>query len=360
MMSKEAHSLRVTIVCGSLDPGRDGVGDYSRVLACALAERGHHIELLSLADRNIKASTASVDASGIRMLRTNAAERPADWTAIRDHIVGARPDFLSFQFVPWSYGHRGVSLNLGSHLRGLTNTTRWQVMCHELWLTDGPLRHRLLGRVQRASIQRVLRQLDPAVIHASTLSNVSLLGGIGFAATKLPLYGNLPAPKHPRTTGSPVPEVLFFGELPPAREWPAYIGALNHATRYQGPLRITVAGGREDPRTRFVRTLNAAGLPAENAGFLDELQLSELFNRVTVGVSRNDGRTVGKSGSLHAMLEYGLPVWAPQLGQSPDLDFRPDRVFVDLDVALATPHVGYKSALPTSADAFIDSLRRHV
>ena len=40
--------MKLIFICGSLEPGRDGVGDYTRRLAGELIRQGHQIAIIAL------------------------------------------------------------------------------------------------------------------------------------------------------------------------------------------------------------------------------------------------------------------------------------------------------------------------
>ena len=46
--------MRIVFLCGSLEQGRDGVGDYTRKLAGQLIRCGHNVVAVSLNDNYIK------------------------------------------------------------------------------------------------------------------------------------------------------------------------------------------------------------------------------------------------------------------------------------------------------------------
>ena len=48
-----AAGMRIAFLCGSLEPGRDGVGDYTRGLAEELQRQGHEVIIIALRDRFI-------------------------------------------------------------------------------------------------------------------------------------------------------------------------------------------------------------------------------------------------------------------------------------------------------------------
>src|SRR5207253_4173313 len=59
--------VRVTFICSSLEPGRDGVGDYSRRLAYALERQGHAAQLVGLNDRHLSVDEDGVDHTTVRL-----------------------------------------------------------------------------------------------------------------------------------------------------------------------------------------------------------------------------------------------------------------------------------------------------
>ena len=49
--------MKICFICGSLEPGKDGVGDYSRRLAGELIRLGHQASIISINDSFV----ASID-----------------------------------------------------------------------------------------------------------------------------------------------------------------------------------------------------------------------------------------------------------------------------------------------------------
>ena len=43
--------MKIVFLCGSLEPGRDGVGDYTRMLAAEIIRKGHNAAIVALADK---------------------------------------------------------------------------------------------------------------------------------------------------------------------------------------------------------------------------------------------------------------------------------------------------------------------
>jgi Trk K+ transport system NAD-binding subunit len=52
--------MKIAFICGSLEPGRDGVGDYTRRLAGELVKQQHEVLVIAFNDRQIKDTLKAV------------------------------------------------------------------------------------------------------------------------------------------------------------------------------------------------------------------------------------------------------------------------------------------------------------
>ena len=166
--------MKLVILCGSLEPGKDGVGDYSRRLARHCRENGHSVIVVSLNDQWISAN--DVDVNEIRLTRNNSW--PSRMNVLQCRLETFRPDWISVQFVPYAYHHRGFCSELVFHLSSIHIQVQWELMFHELWLglnsTDS-LKFRLTGWMQRRAALRLHRALRPSVTHTQSTAYVSFL-----------------------------------------------------------------------------------------------------------------------------------------------------------------------------------------
>ena len=109
----------VALVCGRLEPGHDGVGDYTRTLAGACAQAGVQVALIGLNDSHVKGSATREDC-GYPVLRLPARANWADNVPVAaDFINEMGLKWVSFQFVPYSYGKRGLVSGLAEKLEPL-------------------------------------------------------------------------------------------------------------------------------------------------------------------------------------------------------------------------------------------------
>ena len=158
--------MQVIFLCGSLEPGRDGVGDYVRRLAMELMQQGHQSGAVALNDKHITHEISSVQQAALQELPV--LRLPSVWPANKRFEHAQRwiddfgPDWLSLQFVPFSFHSKGLPLDLASRLASLGRGRSWHIMIHELWVgmdCESPLKHKLWGSIQRLLILCVTRWL---------------------------------------------------------------------------------------------------------------------------------------------------------------------------------------------------------
>ncbi|QIL75338.1 glycosyltransferase family 4 protein [Hymenobacter sp. HDW8] len=115
--------MNIVFLCGALEPGRDGVGDYSRKLAGALVEKGHQVALAALKDGHVPAVTEGIQLSDeveVPVLRV-----PASWPAAqrfsraKEWIGRINPEWVSVQFVPYAFQAKGLPYAFAQDLKSL-------------------------------------------------------------------------------------------------------------------------------------------------------------------------------------------------------------------------------------------------
>ena len=131
--------MNILFITPSLEPGKDGVGDYTLRLAGALWEKGIHVFCISLADRYVPPKTeldfrapfVKSDALGILRLSADIPwkKRILILQAIIDDFC---PDWVSLQYVPYGFDQRGLPFGLPKRLSLLRGDFQWHLMFHEL------------------------------------------------------------------------------------------------------------------------------------------------------------------------------------------------------------------------------------
>jgi Glycosyl transferase 4-like domain len=328
--SEGTSPLRILLISPSLEPGKDGVGDYTLRLAETLREKGVRVCCLSLADRFIAPDSkmnveASQDEGAMRTIRLSAATGWSERIASLQLLIDSfQPDLISLQYVPYGYQSKGLPWMLAGRLSSLCGNFRWHVMFHELWIGWGkqaPVRERLLGLLQAGIVRQIYRKLRP-VSSTSNPQHQSLLEGLGIQSDLLPLFSNIP-----RTVDIGAIQRLtsdFFLERPRS-EW-LLLGSFGAVySDFSGARWIQWIASRSQAaglkvafwfigHSSRMRDQTIAGLKRK---FGDQISILDLGPRepevisgflqfVDAGIVTTPPEILGKSGVAASMREHGL------------------------------------------------------
>jgi hypothetical protein len=370
----------------------DGVGDYTRLLASQLVDRGHLCFLVALADPHVAELTRGEVATSQRpmpLLRIPVTapwpERIAQANAARDSFA---PDWISFQLVPYAYDPRGLCFGLGAHFRAIAGDSASQIMFHEIWIGEAegvPLKRKLVGRVQRYIIRDVLQKLRPRVIHTHTPLYRFLLGKLGFEAKLLPLFANISCPGNAKIDPAWLAEkwpagwgkinasgrgdwwiFVLFGSIHPEWDGEEFVRRASAAAKRAGKscafISIGRAGAEGERTLQNMRRHEDASWMNLNLGPQSPADISQCLLAADFGVSPVPPEYLSKSGTAMAMLEHGLPVIvtrpAYRYRNCPEQLLEPDQKNVitgfDFESARKTEP---RQVLPQITEQFIAELR---
>lgn len=321
--------MKLLFFCGSLEPGRDGVGDYTRRLAGECAGRGHDCTVIALHDPAAPRPSDQTSEE-VRLIRLPAAAAWAGRIATaRRHLQRFSPDWVSWQFVAQAFHPRGflpaALLQGAAELRG----PRCHLMMHELWLgleRGAAWRARALGWLQRRGVLCLLDQLRPDCLQTSNATYQSALGREGYGAEVLGLFGNVPvaadfpgrvstlAGWRPGPAGGPAPLVaVTFGTLHPQWQPAATVDWLRATAARLGRTALLIALGRTGAHAPAILDgFRQQGIGVAETGELVEASVSHLLQAADLGIAPHPWALIGKSGAAAAMLDHGLPVLVPR------------------------------------------------
>ncbi|MGF1452338.1 MAG: hypothetical protein ACFB21_09740, partial [Opitutales bacterium] len=175
--SDVSSDLAILFICGCLEPGADGVGDYTRRLAAEAARNGFSVGCLALNDRKQPRAPLAIepivdqeqDTSFFLWRFSSQVPWQQRSEAARKLVEEFKPQRISLQFVPTSFDLKGLPFRLLECVRHLLKACpaeRWQIMFHELWLgVEGSdtFKRRVGGRLQQSLLLSLLRMLRGAV-----------------------------------------------------------------------------------------------------------------------------------------------------------------------------------------------------
>ncbi len=329
--------MRLVFLCSGLEPGRDGVGDYARLLAAHCAAQGHEVRLASVRDPFCAAATKS----GMEFRAPDIFQNPAEARELAVWLHEFRPDWASVQFTPFGFHPRGLGGKRASFLREIQPAaTRRHIMLHEIWLQpgrDGPLRHRALGWAQRRSVDAWINTgWKPEVIHTQARLHRVRLQARGANVELLPLCSTIPpqdiSPSSARLMV--VQHLIKAGSLPQSIDesaiWLGHFGTLHNQEWDFSKFAATVSelAAQVGKRVCFHalgrgQTIARAWAEAARAvpkadfhvhGELPEEKISVMMKACNAAFTSTPWDIVEKSGTVAAWRAMGVPVLVARVG----------------------------------------------
>ena len=153
--------MKVIFVCGCLEPGKDGVGDYTRRLACGLISQNVQVGIIAINDGFLgeyKEELQLPESFQIPTLRipkvyndTTKIDQAKKWVDTHN------PEWLSLQFVPYSFHTKGLPFQLRKQLNTIGGSKKWHIMIHELWIgmnIESSFKTKSIGKIQKILIKK--------------------------------------------------------------------------------------------------------------------------------------------------------------------------------------------------------------
>jgi glycosyltransferase involved in cell wall biosynthesis len=324
--------VKIVFLCASLEPGRDGVGDYTRRIASECATLGHECTAIALYDPHVPNESETVE-DGVNLVRLPATET---WSSkhisrISARVKEAEPRWVSWQFVAYGYHPKGLVPSglreLAARLRG----PRSHMMLHELWIgleSDSRRWPRVVGWSQRAGLLKLLRTYPPDCLHTSNPTYQAELARHGMTAGVLGLFGNVPVVAAqpggvdilsrfvPAAAGAARSTWLIgvmFGTLHPQWRPEATIEWLLATASRRGLQPAIIAAGRIGGHgAAILERFSQRNILVCITGEQDGRTVSQLLRAADYGIAPHPWALIGKSGSAAALLEHGLPVVVPR------------------------------------------------
>ena len=309
--------MRILFICGSLEPAKDGVGDYVRRFAGELIRLGHEISVIAMNDQFIMSAWQGLqesESSSISVFRI-----PALWSNKRKYPEAKKwidtfdPEWISLQFVPFSYQARGLTFGLSTMLKKLGEERKWHMMFHELWVgmnKFGPKKHILWGWIQRQLIKSMIRNINPNFVHTHTHYYKLQLAKHGFESHLIELFGNIPVIKQFNETKIEN-EIVFiaFGTLYPGAPIDEFTKEAELYSKVNKVnVSITLIGINGAEQERWKKACSDHNLKIKILGQQSIGEVSRALANSAIGITTTAQKLVEKSGSVAAMKEHRLPV----------------------------------------------------
>jgi hypothetical protein len=318
-MTHQGNNFSIVFLCSALEPGRDGVGDYSRRLAAVLIKDNNQCAIISINDRYVTDNfegAQSIDNVDVPVLRiASTLTNQERFAAAKCYIDKLAPQWISLQFVPFGFHVKGLKTGLSKLLLSLNTLARWHVMIHELWVgmdKESPVKHIAWGWMQKKLIGSLLKNLQPAIITTQSQLYKLHLAKMGCDAHYLPLFSNIPnsiTQAQYIKTGSENVSMVIFGNIhhgAPVHAFAHEVAAYTKEFNINPTLKLLGHCGPE--QDNWIKQWQSAGLQVAVIGKQPAERISAELKSADIGITTTPVIITDKSGSFAAMREHGLPV----------------------------------------------------
>ncbi|MDX1953702.1 MAG: hypothetical protein SFY81_16145 [Verrucomicrobiota bacterium] len=316
-------ALKIAFLTGCLERGKDGVGDFTQDLAASLEKRGMTTMVISLCEPELNQAKASERA--VRIPRSlPLGER---FNLVESHLGKFSPGIVSWQFVPYAYHPRGFVQELQPFVKKLKQWN-WDLFFHELWLGDernSRLKEKIVGYLQKSRLMHFVSELKPNSYQTTNFAYAWRMNKVGWKSAVTPLDGSIPI--NGNASRSEFISILqketqllpaledalvctLFGSLHPV--WPAepLLTRLKQAASGMGKQLILLSVGSLGPCKELWNHLAARypDIRFIKLGFRSMAEISCVLQQSDFGLATTPYLLLGKSASVAAMLDHGLPV----------------------------------------------------
>ena len=322
--------MKILFICGALEPGKDGVGDYTRRLAGAVQSLGHQSSIIALNDPYLAENTIAdqpAENNTIPVLRISANTGDIDrYRRASEWADAFEPLWISLQFVPYSFSPRGLPFNLARQLVTLLIKGRQlHIMFHELWVgTENNIdwKRWLTATFQQKIIRRMISSMHPAIIHTQLPLAQYKLQAMAQHIHPLPLFSNIDVFNQPSLSDNNVLRIGFFSQAAASAPILSFIETLCCNARAAGnSIELWFIGGNPARMREAGETINKKGLfnKISYTGFLNPEGISAALQHCSLGITHVPRHALGKSGSVAAFIHHGIPVAAPVVHPGKDI-----------------------------------------
>jgi hypothetical protein len=373
--------MKILFLCPSLEPGRDGVGDYTRRLGAELERSGHDCLCVAFNDPYTnyqQGGFSGLSSRGISQGDEQAIVRLPSCQSWSKRFASLRimakefdPEWISLQYVPHGFQAKGVPFAFAWGVEGLRFKGSSHVMFHEVWGgSTSRLRDLAVYALQKRLLVHIHRQLRPRVVNVTNETYRQRLESIGINSEVLPLFSNIPLTPYeaPRNRAERRWVFAIFGTLRKGWEFERLLAEIERARAASGidECRFVSVGRLGDYGQSLWERMKQSGyehLVFEMLGELEGSDVSRVLHSADFGIAVSPLEIIDKSGAVAAMREHGLPVivtrFRPeaacsQVAGRPELILLDDRFQESLRAAKRLP---YRESLPHVAQTFIESLQ---
>lgn len=308
--------MKVLFLCGSLEKDKDGVGDYVRKLSINMLGPECSISLLSIMEKNLTDITTEQIKnvySNINIVRipkfTSKKNRRA---IINQFILQQEPDWISLQFVPFSFNDKGLPIYLHDLFLDIDKSIKWHIMFHELWVginTEASIKYKIWGEFQRLIILDLVKKLKPVYISTNTDVYKHVLTSNRIKSEKIPIFSNIEKKHNVSAHRCDKISMIIFANLQKTDKLNDFLKDVYEYVLLRNiDIQFIFVGKNGVHIDEWISLLELYKFSYKVYGMLSGSEISEIMNSSSWGISTTPFLQIEKSGSVVAMREHQLPV----------------------------------------------------
>ena len=312
--------MKILFICGCLESGKDGVGDYTRRLVCQLIELGHSCQMLALMDKFVTKANEelqcynSISVSSLRLPYQNGFQVNLNYA--QTWISNFSPDWISLQYVPFSYHSKGLPIFFSRSMNSIrkSNNSKLHVMFHELWVgmnDEASFKLKVWGYFQRLLIKSFLINIPAKLITTQTDIYKYQLEKLNFTCKLLGINSNIPVfnSLQSKKNFSDKIQILFFGQIHANSIFTFFVEELSYylsSNSIKGEVYFIGNNGFE--KNAWIESLTSNSIDFIDMGQQSQEVISKTLSKMSFGISTTPLLLIEKSGTAMAMLEHNLPI----------------------------------------------------
>lgn len=324
------NSKRLLLICGCLEPEKDGIGDYSRILAQTLAQSGNKCLLASFGDTHINEDVEyhGDESADLWVIRYKHSLQDASTAKSAKELISKwLPSLILLQYNPYCYHIKGLPWYLPRSLNDVLGSTPVCIIFHELWNSFKfpiALKSKFYSPFQKLIISRLKTSVN--LVGSLTTSNYyrMMLKLVGINAMIAPVYSNIQKPTSQELCPSEIESnlrriyqdhdfvIVIFGN-----QWThpdkAKISKLNTSLSLSTKKSIIIAVGIHSEKSiKTILSLHSGYLssfPLHFTGPLGGQDLAFALSSSTIAITTYPYELANKSGAIAAILDNGTPVY---------------------------------------------------
>ncbi|PKD19672.1 hypothetical protein APR41_15775 [Salegentibacter salinarum] len=316
--------MNILFICGCLEGGKDGVGDYVQILAKELLLQQHEVAILAINDPFLSVNEEEKIETILSLRLSNKKSWGSRVIKSREWIDEIKPDHIMWHFVIYGYHPRGFSFR-PIHIinKLLKNYSQVSIMFHELWIgaaKEDSIKNKIIGEIHKLIIKYLVWDLKPVKVFTSNSTYMGLLSKEGIPSFLLPIFSNIPY--------IPGAEILFedilnargivnteeslklgiFGTIPFVWQKEKFISQLK---KTKSSITLFIAGRSNQYTAAELKDDLKKEIPSLNIIILEEQPpaiISGFLQYIDMGITLTAPQLLEKSGVYAAYVEHGLPI----------------------------------------------------